>query len=154
MDDFVLGQPRNLNFHCRIMMRPVPKAAIKHTHNGKGYYPKSTYAAMDRIKAETLNKKIAKFTEPGFDPMTNPNDPIFNEAVSVTLVFAFIRPRSVPSHRRPYPSVVPDIDNLAKLTLDSLQPHIIRDDCLIVTLKKRKIYDYQEYVDIWIEDLL
>ena len=152
--DLILGQPRNFSFHCRIMMRPVPKAAIKHTHHGKGYYPKSTYVAMDRIKLETLNKKIAKFSEPGFDPMTNTNDPMFSEAIKVTLVFAFLRPASVPAHIRPYPSVVPDIDNLAKLTLDSLQPHIIKDDCLIVTLKKRKIYDEDEYVDIFIEDLL
>jgi len=152
--DLILGQPRDMHFHCRIMMRPVPKAAIKHTHNGKGYYPKSTYAAMDRIKRESLNKKIARFSEPGFRPMTNPNDPIYTEAVKVELVFAFLRPRSVPAHKRPYPSVVPDIDNLAKLTLDSLQPHIIRDDCLIVTLKKRKIYDFEEYIDIRIDDLL
>lgn len=152
--DLVLGQPRDLTFHCRINMRPVPKAAIKHTHNGKGYYPKSTYQAMDRIKRETLNKKIARFSESGFDPMTDPGQAIFTEAIKVTLVFAFIRPASVPSHKRPYPSVVPDIDNLAKLTLDSLQPHVIKDDCLIVTLKKRKIYDATEYIDIVIEDLL
>ena len=154
MSEFILGQPRALCFHCRINMKPVPKAAIKHTHNGKGYYPKSTYVAMDRIKRETMNKKIAKFADPDFHSMTNTDQPIFTQAVKVELVFAFLRPHSVPAHERPYPSVVPDIDNLAKLTLDSLQPHIIKDDCLIVTLKKRKIYDEAEYIDICVEDLL
>jgi len=109
---------------------------------------------MNRIKRESLNKKVSMFSDPHFAPMTHPIDPIFTQAIKVSIVFAFLRPVSVPVHKRPYPSVVPDIDNLAKLTLDSLQPHIIKDDCLIVTLKKRKIYDHEEYIDITIEDLL
>ena len=149
-----LGQPRSLTFHCTIHSRPVPKAAICHTKDGKGYYPKSTKQAMRQIKHETLNKKIAKFSDPDFKPLTNPQDPMFTQAVKVTLVYAFIRPKSVKDHQRPYPSVVPDIDNLAKLTLDCLQPHIIKDDCLIVVLNKKKIYDDTEYTDITVEDLL
>lgn len=156
MDEFVLGQPVIMKWHYRLHMRPVPKASIRIFKGGgdRGYYPKATTQAMKRIKAETLGHKINNWVHPNYTPQPgNEMEPIFVGPVKVSIIFSFKRPLGVPFHKRPYPSVVPDIDNLAKLTLDSIQPHIIKDDCLIVTLYKRKIYD-GDYIDINIEDLL
>lgn len=151
--DFILGERRKLEFTKVIHMRPVPKASVRITKTGQAYYPKRTREAMDRVKAETMQAKVRLFYDTEFDPMTNHSDPLFSEAVYVELVFAFKYPTGVDPFERPHHSVKPDIDNLAKLTLDCLQPHILKDDCLIAELNKRKIYDEKEYIKIFIRDL-
>lgn len=151
--DLILGKKRELIFNKTIYMRPVPKASIRVTKTGHSYYPKITNQAMDRIKQETFKTKMHMFQDPDFRPMTAHNEPLFSEAIYVELVFAFCYPKNVKPYERPYHNVKPDIDNLAKLTLDALQPHIIKDDCLICELNKKKIYDENYYIKIMIRDV-
>lgn len=57
----------------------------------------------------------------------------FSTAVAARMVFSFARPPSVKRHKRPFPSVAPDVSKLARSTEDALQAAgVLRDDCLIV----------------------
>jgi Holliday junction resolvase RusA-like endonuclease len=66
----------------------------------------------------------------------------FQGAVVVRMVFTFMRPKSVPRSKRPWPSVYPDIDKLARGVLDPLKAAgVIRDDCLVVEFTRlAKVY--------------
>lgn len=66
----------------------------------------------------------------------------FQGAVVMRLVFTFARPASVRRHKRPWPSVYPDIDKLARGVLDALKAAgVYRDDCLVTELTRlAKVY--------------
>jgi Holliday junction resolvase RusA-like endonuclease len=151
--DLVLGEKRLVVFEKTVKMRPVPKASVRVNKNGHAYYPKRTKDAMKLIRDETIAAKNNLFLEEGFRSFTNKDEPLFTEAVRVWLIFAFQYPKGVEPWQRPHHDVKPDIDNLAKLALDAIQPHIIQDDCLIVELHKKKIYSDSEFVKFVIEDL-
>ena len=70
--------------------------------------------------------------------------------LSVEIRFFLIPPKSCPKGRH-YPSVRPDVDNLAKLILDCLQPDIMHDDCQVVSLLTSKEYSSQPGVLIIIK---
>ena len=85
--------------------------------------------------------------------LDNLTDPIFTTAVEATIIYSFIRPKSVKPSKRPHPCVKPDIDNLTKLLFDGLQPHVLADDCLVCKVRKKKIYSHSEYTHILIKEL-
>lgn len=62
---------------------------------------------------------------------------LFDAAVRVTLVFHLPRPLK-PRHR--FPITKPDLDKLARGTLDALTGVVFRDDALVVALETRKVY--------------
>lgn len=61
-------------------------------------------------------------------------------AVFVSLGFAFLRPKSVTEKKRPYVTVKPDIDKLARAVLDAMTGVVIRDDAQVVKLEVEKQY--------------
>ncbi len=64
--------------------------------------------------------------------------PCATGAVAVSLSFWFVRPKSA---RRPYPSVAPDLDKLARAVGDALTiARVVHDDALIVDMVLRKRY--------------
>lgn len=72
-----------------------------------------------------------------------------NGALSVTLIFSMPKPKSC---KREHPSVRPDIDNLQKSVLDSLNGIAWADDGQIVQLAGWKVYERQPFVQISIQE--
>jgi crossover junction endodeoxyribonuclease RusA len=68
--------------------------------------------------------------------------PPFLGPLVVRMVFTFLRPVSVKRHKRPYPSVAPDLSKLCRSTEDALkQAGVIHDDALIVEYTRlAKVY--------------
>lgn len=77
----------------------------------------------------------------------------FDEAVSVTLKFYFIRPKSISKKKRPYPSVRPDIDKLTRAIFDALKGKVYTDDSRVCDLIALKRYDDVSRVEIEVERL-
>lgn len=77
--------------------------------------------------------------------------PIEN-AVDVRLEFRVLRPASVSERKRPFPSVAPDIDKLARAVLDALTGSVIKDDSLVVDLRASKRYAAQPSVLIRVRE--
>lgn len=65
----------------------------------------------------------------------------YDVAVEVVITFLFVRPASVKPEKRPFPSVMPDVDKLARAVLDGLTAGgVVRDDARVVDLHARKRY--------------
>ncbi len=78
---------------------------------------------------------------------------LYDGAVSVMLEFYFTRPKSVKKHKRPYPSVKPDIDKLTRASLDGLTGIVITDDARITDIKAVKRYDDSPRVEITVKEV-
>lgn len=68
--------------------------------------------------------------------------PPFTGPLAVRMVFTFTRPASVKRHKRPWPSVIPDLSKLCRSTEDALKSAgVIHDDALIVEYTRlAKVY--------------
>lgn len=66
----------------------------------------------------------------------------FSGAIVMRLVFTFARPATVKRSKRPWPSVYPDLDKLARGVLDALKAAgVMKDDCLVVEFTRlAKVY--------------
>lgn len=66
----------------------------------------------------------------------------FQGAVVMRVIFTFARPVSVKRSKRPWPSVYPDLDKLARGVLDALKAAgVMKDDCLVVEFTRlAKVY--------------
>lgn len=64
----------------------------------------------------------------------------FEHAIVVEVWFYMPRPPSVPVKRRAHPEVKPDVDKLARATLDAMSKVLYRDDALVCDLLARKRY--------------
>ena len=82
------------------------------------------------------------------------NPVMFDGAICVAIDFTLIRPASVTSKKRPWPSTRPDLDNYLKQVMDSANGILWKDDAQIVTLLCRKIYGETASVKIsvWKKD--
>lgn len=70
------------------------------------------------------------------------------DAVEITLVFSFIRPKSVSVKKRPNMTVKPDLDKLTRAVLDALTHHAYDDDSQVVCIYANKVYGTEEYIDV------
>ena len=86
---------------------------------------------------------------------------VFEGAVKVEMTFMMHRPKTV---KREYPSVIPDLDNLVKSTMDGLNPHTDGynrttkgawlDDGQVVEIHATKVYtDGEDKTIVRIEDV-
>jgi Holliday junction resolvase RusA-like endonuclease len=91
------------------------------------YTPKETQTAEADIKAAIRSKSQE---EVFFDA---------DAALAVTAVFWIEKPKSVPK-KRIFPTKKPDVDNLAKLLMDSLNGYLFHDDSQVVNSHFRKRY--------------
>jgi len=74
--------------------------------------------------------------------MENASDPtlflqLFDAAIRITFVFHLPRPQK-PKHR--FPITKPDLDKLARGTIDALTGVLFRDDALVVAIDASKVY--------------
>ncbi|WP_382307351.1 RusA family crossover junction endodeoxyribonuclease [Herbiconiux sp. UC225_62] len=72
--------------------------------------------------------------------------PLILDAVDVRLEFRVPRPKSVSEAKRPWPSVYPDVDKLARAVLDALTGSVFKDDGQVVDLRASKRYADQPSV--------
>lgn len=101
---------------------PAPKLRPRFTKAGFAYTPAKTRAFEKSL--QTLAR--FKFRQVAMDG-----------PLSVLIDFHIKRPRSV---KRPHHTVKPDLDNLQKAVLDSLNKIVWIDDAQIVDLIGRKFY--------------
>lgn len=72
-----------------------------------------------------------------------------DQPVAVSLWFRFVRPESVKAAARPWPSVRPDVDKLARAVLDALTTSgVVSDDSRVVDLRAVKVYAEAESVSV------
>ena len=69
-------------------------------------------------------------------------------AVVVILSFQFLRPKSVSEKKRPYMTVRPDVDKLARAVLDAMTGVVLSEDARVVQLTAAKRYGFVAGVDI------
>jgi Holliday junction resolvase RusA-like endonuclease len=115
-----------------------------------GTQPRPCLRAKARIITVNGNKPFASF----YDPQPNKEYKAFAQAeliaqmgmraklngpCSVSLVAIFRRPASLPKAGKPH-TVKPDVDNIAKIVLDSMNGIVFEDDKLVTSLKITKRY--------------
>ena len=77
-----------------------------------------------------------------------------DSAVEVSITFLFVRPPSVSEKKRPLPSVMPDIDKLARAVLDGLTAGgVVTDDARVVDLHARKRYGTVARAEITVREV-
>lgn len=104
-------------------VKPVPQGSMRHIGNGRMIHNKATELAHFRAR---LALEAAKhFATP------------INEAVSVSLEFGLLRPKTV---KRLEPTVPPDLDKLVRAVLDGLTGVVYGDDSQVTSLKAAKFY--------------
>lgn len=110
------------------------KRFVRTTKSGKGIMLENS------SKVEPWRVDVKAAAEAVLDSLGRPSP--FQGAVVVRMVFTFLRPLSVKRSKRPWPSVAPDLDKLARSTGDALKSAgVIRDDCLIVEYTRlAKVY--------------
>jgi Holliday junction resolvase RusA-like endonuclease len=78
----------------------------------------------------------------------------FSKAIHMDIKFYFPIPKSLRKRNESgFHKTVPDIDNLAKLVLDSCKPVIYHDDKIVSKLTLSKIYDTTTRLEITITEL-
>lgn len=70
------------------------------------------------------------------------------EPIAITLLFSFIRPKSVSEKKRPYMTVKPDLDKLIRAVLDALTNVAYKDDSQVIHIYAEKVYSDEEYIQI------
>ena len=68
------------------------------------------------------------------------NRPVYQGPVEMSLMFYFIRPKSVSAAKRPQHTIRPDLDNLWKSVKDSLTGLVWKDDSQVIRGMVRKDY--------------
>ena len=91
-------------------------------------------------KVEPWRQDVKAAAEAVLDSLGRP--PPFTGPLAIRMVFSFLRPVSVKRHKRPWPSVAPDLSKLCRSTEDALkQAGVIHDDALIVEYTRlAKVY--------------
>lgn len=125
-----------------VQMRPVPKARPRLARNGHTYTPKNTVDAEKKI-ASVARIAIAK-------PLSGP--------LSLYIEFYYAVPKSWSKGKReaiPLPRTErPDLDNIGKLVLDSLNGIAYLDDAQIVHLSCSKYYGSSDRIHVTIIPLI
>lgn len=120
--------------------KPLPKGSLRHVGRGRLVEQTKVKGWMEDIRADL-----------------HPVDtPMFTTPVTVSLEFFFPRPMAAKNRLYPHMRSAGDLDKLCRAVLDALQPKVLEDDSLVVTLVSTKRYETSQYpagVVITVEDL-
>lgn len=121
--------------YIKIIGEPVGKARPRFTRSGRVYTPKAT---------KDYEKKVAQAWKINGYGKTD-------KAVSVEIAVYCSRPKSA---KRRFPTVKPDVDNIAKIILDGLNGVAYEDDKQVVSLSIDKVYaiDYP-FIEIEVKEI-
>ena len=140
-----------MNFAVTIWTTPIaqprPRAVAPHGRamivSNPGKSPVAAYKKIVAVEARTFYK-----------------GPLLAQPLRVTLLFVMPRPKSVTRKTRPNPRLrhtsKPDIENLAKSTLDALTGIVWEDDCWICELELEKVVargGESPHVNVFVETL-
>ena len=124
---------------CHIDGTPATKGSYKPVRNRRT--GKTLLVGMNRHEHE-WRARVARevrsqwFTQHPTRPMPHLDTPI-----TVRVVFLLPRPKSVSLASRPWPTVAPDVDKLARCLLDALTDSgLIKDDSRVIHLDAHKHY--------------
>ena len=117
-----------------IPMTPEAKGRPRARIQSKGLHQYvQTYSPSSTVHAERLIAEYARQVQVYFDRKC---------PLDVSMTFCLVKPPSAPK-KRAWPTVKPDIDNLAKLVMDGINGLWFPDDAQVVrlTLEKRYVAD-------------
>lgn len=132
----------------KIEMNPAGKARPRFTRRGIAYTPTKTKQAEDIIREAWLVQSGFKFEK--------------STPLRVSLVGGYPIPKSISKKQRALmlegsvrPTVKPDLDNFAKLVLDSLNGYAYHDDAQVVSFNGHfcKFYAEKPFIGVILEDL-
>ncbi len=118
-----------------IPIEPVAKARPRLGRGGHVFTPPKTK------KFESQFVQLAKKFQPTL-PRSGP--------IEVRLGFFVAKPKSTKRH---YPTIKPDVDNLAKAVLDAMNGRFYEDDSQVVTLTLTKRYSIDPRIEVYIETI-
>jgi Holliday junction resolvase RusA-like endonuclease len=121
-----------------VQMRPVPKARPRLARNGHTYTPKNT------VDAERVIALVAKGVIK--QPLSGPLSLYIEFFYAVPKSWSKAKRESIPSPR----TERPDLDNIGKLVLDSLNGVAYLDDAQIVHLSCSKYYGNSDSIHVTI----
>lgn len=162
----------------KIVPKGRPRFAIK---TGHAYTPRETVLCEHYIRYTASTRKKAWFNgqEPGavyivqrkgesggieYQHQKNNAQPFFanDEPLYIEIGFMFRKPKSA---KRNYPIVKPDIDNLVKTIIDSLQkpgkampkrikllPYVFEDDSQVISIKAEKLYAEKSFTHVLVRN--
>jgi len=114
---------------------PVPQGSMKHIGGGRMIHSRATELATWRALIANAAKAA------GCKPIESP--------IIITMVFRLKRPKTV---KREYPTVMPDVDKLARAVNDGLSGAAFQDDSQVIRMTASKEYSDTPGVDIEISD--
>lgn len=123
-------------FEITLPVKPRAKARPRATSRGTVYTPKETVSA---------EREIGLFLKLNAAPL-------FEGALSLTVTFFFLKPKTAPKTRR-HPTQGPDLDNLVKLVSDAGNKILWRDDRQIVRIEAFKAYGDEEKINLRVEEI-
>lgn len=119
----------------RVIGSPAPQGSKKFVghHGGKGIMVESS-KAVEPWRESVAWRAVEARTKMGLPA------PALRGPVTIEMIFTLPKPKSAPK-RRTYPDRKPDVDKVARATLDALvQAGTIEDDARVISLWARKVY--------------
>jgi len=100
------------------------------------------YYNKKKKKHSSFTPKKARDYESYIALVANQHKPIapLDEPLAIEIIYYIPRPKSRASNKHKYPDRKPDIDNLDKLVVDSMEGIIFVNDSRIVMKKSMKLY--------------
>lgn len=115
-------------FSTFIPGKPLPKGSLRHVGRGRLVEQTRVKSWMEDIRADLHVVEAPMFTTP----------------VTVSLEFFFPRPMAAKNRLYPHMRSAGDLDKLCRAVLDALQPKVLEDDALVVSLSATKRYETPE----------
>ena len=127
-----------MNFEFTIPLEPVSKGRPRFSKQGRAYTPSKTRKAEQDLRY-FLSKEFSR------PPLEGP--------IHLFARFTIERPKSVPEHKRPFPVVAPDWDNLAKALTDAANGLLFVDDRQIIFATVEKCYGPQPLIYLHVREI-
>lgn len=117
-----------MSFTITVPGKPLPKGSLRHIGRGR---------LVEQTKVKTWMKQIRDHITEIYGGEVH----MFDTPVDATLTFRFPRPVAAKNRLYPHLRSAGDIDKLARAVLDALQPQVLLDDSLVVSLTACKLYE-------------
>lgn len=126
-----------------IEMRAIPKGRPRfNSRRGIVHTPTKTKQFEKTLRKEIEALWFGEFNKQTIKKLTG---------LSLRITSSFVRPKSV-SKKRKHVTVKPDLDNLTKSILDSMNKIVFEDDSQIIDLHLRKEYAEKELIIIEVSE--
>lgn len=132
-----MGQEAPKIYTFNFNLSPTPYTRVGYNRYGKAFVP----AKERKFRSELANLAKIQFK----------NSPI-EKALRVELLFQF--QKGPQSRMGKHITKRPDIDNLTKSCLDSLNSVLWKDDCQIVELHAKKIFGPEDSITLQMQEIL